>query len=654
MAAITIQNVVKSYAGQTVLKNISLTLNKGEKVGLIGANGSGKTTLFKLIVGLESADSGTITMTRGLNAAYLPQKPEIAESGRLLDAVSDAFEGHRNLEKELQALSAQIGEKHGCPEEVGLLEKYDRLHAQFEANGGYNYEVRIREVLGGLGFSPEEYDQSVQVLSGGQKCRAALARMLMGDADFLLLDEPTNHLDLDATRWLEKYIAGHHGGAVIVSHDRYLLDRVVSKIIEIENGRATVYPTNYTNYAQTKHTRQLQAMRDYEKQREWIAHQEDYINRVRYRKDTAKQARARQKLLDNMKARGEILEKPENLHSIKTDSKSSSAPRINFKPHERSGDMVVRCEGACKGFGDIRLIKRLDFEMTRGEKVGIIGPNGVGKTTLLRMLLRQLDPDSGTVRLYENLSVGYYDQEHRDLDPDLSVIEAVREVRPEVTEAEARSYLALFLFRGDDVFKRIGNLSGGEQSRVLLARLVWTNPQVLVLDEPTNHLDIPAREALEEALQHYPGSILMVSHDRYFLDRVAGRLLVLTRREQHEIVDGNWSAYAEILSRREEASRSEELRRKEQDRREREAKTKGKPGRKKSKSKYAAQRVEELEDRIIQIETRVKEIETAFADPAFMKDQAKLKQLHIEYDRLRPELQELNEKWEEAADGLAD
>ena len=654
MSAITLQNVVKSYAGQSVLKGISLTLHKGEKVGLIGANGSGKTTLFKLIVGFESEDSGTITTTRGLSTAYLPQEPDMPMNGRLIDAVSVAFEDVRQLDAELQALSSQIGEAHGRPEETGLLKKYDRLNTQFEASGGYNYEIRIREVLGGLGFGPDEYDQSVKVLSGGQKCRAALARMLLGGADFLLLDEPTNHLDLNATRWLEKYLAGHHGGAVIVSHDRYLLDRVVSKIIEIENGRATVYPTNYTNYAETKHIRQLQAAREYEKQREWIAHQQDYINRVRYRKDTAKQARARQKLLDNMKARGEILEKPDNLHSIKTDSQSGSAPRIKFKPHERGGDMVVRCEGACKGFGNIQLIKNLDFEMTRGEKVGIIGPNGVGKTTLLRMLLRQLDADAGSVRLFENLTVGYYDQEHRDLNPEQSVIEAAREVRPEATEAEARSYLALFLFRGDDVFKRIGNLSGGEQSRVLLARLVWTNPQVLVLDEPTNHLDIPAREALEEALKLYPGSILMVSHDRYFLDRVAGRLLVLTKRGQHEIIDGNWSAYSEILTQREEAARVEQSRRKEQERREQASKNKGKPVKKKSKSKYAAQRLEELEDRIIQIESRVKEIESAFADPTFMKDQAKLKELHIEYDRLRPELQELNEKWEEAADGLAD
>ncbi|HKQ49266.1 MAG TPA: ABC-F family ATP-binding cassette domain-containing protein [Phycisphaerae bacterium] len=638
MSAVSIQGVVKSYGGHVVLDGVSLDLHKGEKVGLIGANGSGKTTLFKLIVGAEKPDRGDIAVSAGTTIGYLPQEPQLPEDAPLIEAVGAVFEEHRQLEAELAILSHDISAAHDRAQGGNLFEKYDRLRARFEAGGGYDYEIRLREVLGGLGFAPEEYQQSVSQLSGGQKCRAALARLLLEEADFLLLDEPTNHLDIDATRWLERHLALHRGGAVIISHDRYLLDRVVTKIVEVEDKRVSVYPTNYTNYAQAKRLRLLQAQRDFEKQDAWLAHQRDYIDRSRYAKDSAKQARGRQKYLDRMEADGRILKKPKG---------DTAAMKLRLKSDERGGDMVIRCEKATKAFGDVVLIRDLDFEMTRGEKIGIIGPNGVGKTTLLRMLLGQTPPTGGKVRLFENLRVGYYDQEHRDLDESLTVLEAVRAVRPEMSEGQARSFLALFLFRGEEVFKRVGSLSGGEQSRVLLARLVWQSPQMLILDEPTNHLDIPAREALEEALTHYTGSILAVSHDRYFLDRVAERLLVLVERGRHELIAGSWSAYATILAQREEASRAEEARRREELReKQRHAADSG--PKKKSRSKYAAKKVEEIEERIMAAESRMKELETAFADPALMKDADRAKALHAEYDALRAELAALNAEWEAA------
>jgi len=642
MAAVTLQEVTKSYAGQVVLSGLDLSLHKGEKVGLIGANGSGKTTLFKLIMGLEAPDSGSVSVSSGTAIGYLPQEPQLPGDAALIDAVGAVFDAHRAIERQLADLSHEIAEVHGTAGESALLERYDRLRAQFEAGGGYDYEIRIREVLGGLGFSPDDYARPIQQLSGGQKCRAALAQLLLGDADLFLLDEPTNHLDIDATRWLEKYLAAHKGGAVIISHDRYLLDRVVTRIIEIEDQRATVYPTNYTNYAQAKRIRQLQAVREYEKQSAWLAHQRDYIDRVRYAKDSARQARGRRKYLDRMEADGRILEKPKG---------PAAGMKLEFESSGRGGEMVIRCEKASKAFGDLVLIRDLDFEMERGEKVGIIGPNGVGKTTLLRMLLGQTPPTSGTVRLFENLTIGYYDQEHRDLDENLTVLEAVRQIRPSISEQEARSFLALFLFRGDSVYKRVGSLSGGEQSRVLLARLVWTSPQVLILDEPTNHLDIPAREALEEALQLFPGSILIVSHDRYFLDRVVDRLLVLVERGRHELVAGNWSTYAAILAEREEAARREEERRREERRREEQARQAA-AGRKKSRSRYAVRRIEEIEAKIMAHEERIKELEALFLDASVLKDATRSKALHDEYQDLRAALAELNSRWEEAVEDV--
>ncbi len=645
MAAVTIQNVSKSYEGQTILEGVTLDLHKGEKVGLIGANGCGKTTLFKLIVGITKPDAGTATTVRGIKIAYLPQEPDLPSHANLIDAVAEVFSDHRAVEKEMHEVSHKIAEVHGTPEEAEILEQYDLLHTRFEARGGYNYEIRLREVLGGLGFPPEDYRKPVDILSGGQKCRAALARMLLQDADLLLLDEPTNHLDIDATRWLEKYLAAHQGGAVIISHDRYLLDRVVSKIIEIEDHRANVYPTDYTNYAEAKRIRQLQAVREYEKQSEWLAHQRDYINRARYKKDSAKQARGRQKYLDRMEAEGKVLHKPKGQHT---------KMKLHFKGADRGGEMVVRCQHAKKGFDGVVLINNLDFEMTRGQRVGIIGPNGVGKTTLLRMMLRQVPPDAGEVRLFEGLTVGYYDQEHRDLNPKLSVIDAVREARPDATESETRSYLALFLFRGDDVFKRVGNLSGGEQSRVLLARLVWTGPQVLVMDEPTNHLDIPGREALEEAMRIFPGSILMVSHDRYFLDRVVDQLLVLPSRGKHEIVPGNWSTYAALLTKRAETARAEQTRRQEEAHQALQAKAASSSKKRKSRSKYLAQRIETLEAKIIEHEQQLEKIEAAFSDPEIMKDPEKSRQHHEDYNALKSQLADLNAEWEEAVDSQAD
>jgi ATP-binding cassette subfamily F protein 3 len=637
MAAITIRDLTKSYAGQTVLDGVTLSFHKGEHVGLIGANGCGKTTLLRTIIGAESPDRGRVTTAAGLQLGYLPQRPELPGDLPLIDAVRRVYDEHHAVEAELHDLSQRISRTDDDDKQSQLLDKYDRLRARFDAGGGYDYEVRIREVLGGLGFAPQDEQIPVGRLSGGQQCRAALACLLLADADYLLLDEPTNHLDITATQWLEKYLANFHGGVVIISHDRYLLDRVVTKIVEIEGTKASVYPTNYTHYAEAKRIRMLQARREYARQRQWLAHQRDYIDRTRYAKDSAKQARARQKMLDRMAAGGEILDRP---------AADADGIALRFTAAERGGEMLIRCEQASKAFGDVVLIKDLDFEMTRGERVGIIGPNGVGKTTLLRMLLGRSEPTAGAVRLFENVRFGYLDQDQQELDPDRSVIETIRQAHPPLGEAEARSFLALFLFRGDDVFKPVGTLSGGERSRVVLAMLVARQPNLLILDEPTNHLDIPASEALEAALKSYPGGILIVSHDRYFLDRVVDRLLVLPERGRHEIVLGNWTAYAELVGRR-EAARQKELAAEKQERAEqsrRAAKKQAASG-SKSRSKYAAARLEALEAQINECEVRIRQIEASFSDPATMKDADAAKSLSEEYEAVKARLDDLNQQW---------
>ena len=523
------------------------------------------------------------------------------------------------------------------------MAEYDELQHRLEAAGGYNYEVTVREFLGGLGFAPADYDLPISTLSGGQKCRAALAELLLQEADLLLLDEPTNHLDIEATRFLERFLAGYHGAAVIVSHDRYLLDRVVDKIADLDHRQITVYPCSYSDYAESKRVRALTAERQYAKQQEWLKHQREYAQRVKADKSRAKQARGRLKALDRLERQGRILDRP-----VATHRKLA----IQFAPARRPGDMVLRCEDLCKAYGDVVLFDHLNLEIYRGEKVGIVGPNGVGKTTLIKMAMGQAQSDSGHIRLYENLSVGYYDQEHAGLNRDHRVIDQIDPNAHGPDEGRIRSFLARFLFTGDGPYKRVGDLSGGEQSRVMLARLVWSNPQVLILDEPTNHLDIPSKEVLEDALIAYEGAILLVSHDRYFLDRVVNRLLVLPQRGRYELMPGNWSTYEQRLA-EEEARRREELeaarRLARQTGRPRARPTSG-TAQTQDDSPYASWSLEQLEEAIIEREERLAELEGQFADPNVYRDADRARALRAQANQLRAELADLNAAWESRLD----
>ncbi len=637
MASVVIQSVTKQFGPKVVLENVSLDIHTGETVGLVGANGAGKTTLFRLITGQEQPDIGTVTRSRGLQVGMLSQEPTLDSARTLHDEVGRVFDELLELAHRLGELGHRIADHHDDPRLPELMAEYDRQSARFEAAGGYGFQTRLNEILGGLGFREADHSLPVSALSGGQKCRAALAQVLLQERQLLLLDEPTNHLDIDATRWLEKFLAGHHGGAVVVSHDRYLLDRLVSKIIEVEDRRVTVYPGNYTNYVQAKETRLLALQRQFEKDQAFIAKERAFIAKHISRQRT-REARGRRTRLERRVQAGEFVERAPN---------QRRGAVFRFEQTGRTAHQVLRCDGLSKGFDDKRLFEDLNLEVLQGDRLGITGANGTGKTTLLRIMLGQLDADSGTMDFFERGAVGYYDQEHAGLDRSKRLIDEVAAGSPELNEQELRSFLGRFLFSGEDVYKTIAQMSGGEQSRMRLAKLVLSAPQVLVLDEPTNHLDIGSREALETALADYSGTIITVSHDRYFLDRVVNRLLVL-EPGHHTLQHGGYSEYLAGVEARRSADeqagarvtpRGAARRTKRRDVRQ-----------PRPSSQFDSLPLEELESRLIAKEEEVSRLHEQFADESVYRDPDAIGRLRAELDTASADLAAMSAAWEQRVD----
>jgi ATP-binding cassette subfamily F protein 3 len=530
MTLIRIEHISKAFADVPVLQNISWQIEARRNIGLIGANGCGKSTLLHILSGTMLADSGTIERPRSLRLGHLTQEMAVEGGRTLYEEVSDAFRSLLDMQQEMARLEERMAQQQASDQE---LRQYGTLLEEFNARQGYAIQARVEATLSGLGFRPADLHKPVQQLSGGQKNMAALARVLLQEPDLLLLDEPSNHLDIVATEWLEGVLRDYPGTVVVVSHDRYFLDRTVEEIVELEQHLLQHYVGNYSAYVMTKAARLEEQRKAYEQQQAEIRRQEEFIRRNIAGQNT-RQAQSRRKALERL----ERLEKP------RTDRRQM---QWRLTSAGRESHEVVVCRKVCKSFGHHTVLRELSCTIYRGDKVGLMGPNGVGKSTLLRLLLGQDTPDQGTVRLGRNVAVAYYDQELHGLNTQNTVLDEVWQVEPWKTAGEIRSYLGRFLFSGEEVLQSVSNLSGGEKSRVALAKLMLSTANLLVLDEPTNHLDIPAREALEEALNAYPGTLLVVSHDRYFLDRIITRLLYM-RHGTCEAYPGNYSAYQAHLA----------------------------------------------------------------------------------------------------------
>lgn len=529
MSLVRLEHITKSYAPYLILDNVSAAIERGDRIGLIGKNGSGKTTLTEIIAGIIQVFEGSVSTSKGLRIGYLSQEPNLDPTCTLRQEILKVFRKQQSLEDEMLHLSERMEHE----ENPTLIDEYAKLQEQHERMGGYDYEHQISRTLGGLGFGAADFRLETRVLSGGQKSRVALAKLLLEKPDLLLLDEPTNHLDIKAIEWLENFLNSEYSGAVlIVSHDRYLLDRVVRKIWELDDHKINLYRGNYTKYLASKRLRILEQERSYAKQQRFIAHEEEFIERNIAGQRT-REAQGRRKLLNRI----ERLEKPD--HNRRSMS-------IHFTPDARGGNDILQCQELGMRYGDKTVFQNLDIEVYRRDIVGIIGPNGAGKTTLFRLILGGLEPTDGELKIGANLSFGYYDQELKSLNLDNEVIDEIWELRPKHTQEEIRSFLGSFLFSGDEVFKQVRHLSGGEQSRVMLAKLLLENANVLLLDEPTNHLDIPSREALEKALSEYPATTFIISHDRYLLNKLATKLLIFEAGTANLFV-GTYAEYEDSL-----------------------------------------------------------------------------------------------------------
>lgn len=528
---LAVQNISKSFGTDQILKAVSFHINEREKAAIVGVNGAGKSTLLKIIMGELSADEGEIILSKGSTIGYLAQHQNLSSDNSIYDEMLTVKQDIIQLDEKIRSLEQEM--KHVTGAELNQkLNTYTRLMHEFESKNGYAYRSEVTGILKGLGFGEEEFDKKVNQLSGGQKTRIALGKLLLSKPDLILLDEPTNHLDLISIAWLETFLLNYNGAVIVVAHDRYFLDKVVSKVIELDHTKAQSYEGNYSEYAEKKAMLRNAMLKQYLNQQKEIKHQEEVIAKLRSfnREKSIKRAESREKMLEKI----ERVEKPTENAQI----------HFSLEPRITSGNDVLTVTGLAKAYGPQKLFSDLNFEIKRGEKVAIIGNNGTGKTTILKIINAQVEADGGEVKLGTKVHIGYYDQEHQVLDPEKTLFDELQDAYPQLDNTAVRNILAAFLFTEDDVFKRIKDISGGERGRVSLAKLMLSEANFLILDEPTNHLDIASKEILENALNHYSGTVLYVSHDRYFINKTATRILDLTEQNLLNYL-GNYDYYLE-------------------------------------------------------------------------------------------------------------
>lgn len=525
-------HISKAFGTDEILSEVSFHIEDQEKAAIVGINGAGKSTLLKIIVGELSADSGEVVLAKGKTLGYLAQHQDLDSSRTIYEELKEVKQPIIDMEQQIRELELNMQNASGEALEQ-MLAAYSRLSHTFELENGYAWKSELTGVLKGLGFTEDEFDKTVSTLSGGQKTRVSLGKLLLSRPDIILLDEPTNHLDMESIAWLETYLLNYNGAVIIVAHDRYFLNRVVTKVVELERGHACVYLGNYTAYSEKKAMIRAAQMKAWLNQQQEIRHQEEVITKLKSfnREKSIKRAESREKMLSKI----QVLDKPAEIQD---------EMRISLEPNIVSGNDVLTIRDLSKSFGSTHLFSHVDMEVKRGERVAIIGNNGTGKTTILKIINGMLPADTGTITLGSKVHIGYYDQEHHVLHMEKTVFEEVQDAYPNLTNTQVRNILAAFLFTGDDVFKRISDLSGGERGRVSLAKLMLSEANFLILDEPTNHLDITSKEILENALSHYGGTVLYVSHDRYFINKTATRILDLTGGKLLNYI-GNYDYYLE-------------------------------------------------------------------------------------------------------------
>ncbi|EDN8032632.1 ATP-binding cassette domain-containing protein [Listeria monocytogenes] len=647
MILLQVQQISKFFGAEVILDNIKLEVKTGDRIALVGRNGAGKSTLLKIIAGKMSYDGGTISKPKSVEIGYLAQNTGLESSKTIWDEMLSVFDSLRKMEADLRKMELRLGEPelYNDPEKYqALMTDYDTLQHTFKESGGYTYEAEIRSVLNGLRFYPEDYEVEIASLSGGQKTRLALAKLLLAKQDILVLDEPTNHLDIETLAWLETYLQNYHGSLLIVSHDRYFLDKVVNQVYEISRTKIDYYKGNYSSFVNQKQAKLEQMWKEFDKQQKQIAKLEDFVARNIVRASTTKRAQSRRKQLEKM----DVLGRPQG---------DEKAAHFGFQFEKQTGKDVLMVDQLSIGYAkDKRIASNLTFEMKRQDSLALVGPNGIGKSTLLKTLIRDIPALSGEFHFGAGVKIGYYDQEQAKLTSNKTVLMELWDDYPELNEVNVRTTLGNFLFSDDDVLKNVQSLSGGEKARVALAKLTLLEANVLILDEPTNHLDIESKEVLEAALIDFEGTILFVSHDRYFINRIASKIVELAS-EKATVFLGDYDYYQEKLAEEKELARLDaEDRRKKGEQVEATASVrKLNYQEEKEQQKLLRQRkrkLEEIEKSMEETDEKIAELELQLTNPEVFQDHEKSLEITQELDAVKADGEKLMEEWEQISEEL--